>query len=172
MTTSKSLRNKLLAYGLAPAVALSGAYLIYPTESLVLGTYDDGVGVITECYGHVDNTLKLGVKRTQEYCDNQFAKDLLKYDEELSKIVKVQWKSEQQHAAVLSFCYNVGMANCKKSTMIRKLNVENHVGACKEIYKWVYAQGRDCRDKKNNCSGIISRRNEEVKWCLGEVDIK
>lgn len=165
------LYKKLLVMGLPMSLALGGAYLIAPQEGLVLGTYDDGVGVITECYGHVDKSLKLGTKRSQEYCDTQFAKDLIKFDAELSKLVKVEYKTPQQHAAVISFCYNVGVANCKNSTMLKKLNAGNHVGACKEIYKWVYAQGKDCRDKKNNCSGIVTRRTEEVRWCLGEVDL-
>lgn len=164
-----SLYKRLTALGVVGAVALSGAYLIAPSEGLVTKTYLDPIGILTSCYGHTGKELKLGQVFTQAQCDKQFATDLTKHDEEMSKFVRVPWLSDYEHAGVLSFCYNVGIANCTNSTLMRKLNEGDHIAACKELAKWTRAGGKDCHIAANNCSGIITRRDKEMKFCLGEI---
>jgi len=170
-----SLYKRLAALGVAGAVALSGAYLIAPSEGLVMQTYLDPIGILTSCYGHTGKELKLGQTFTKEQCDKQFAEDLTKHDQELSKFVRVPWLSNYEHAGILSFCYNVGIANCTNSTMLRKLNEGDHIAACRELVRWTKVkrngQTLDCHNLDNNCSGIVTRRDKEMKWCLGEVSI-
>lgn len=172
INSMKPLYKKLTALGLTGAVALSGAYLIAPSEGYVEGVYVDPVGIVTSCYGHTGPDIKLGQKLSEQDCVRQFAKDLDKHNKELTAMVKVSFQSDYQHAALLSFCYNVGSTNCKNSSLLRKLNAGNHVGVCSSITKWVYAQKKDCRIKANNCFGIVTRRAEEYKWCMGEVIIE
>lgn len=166
-----SLYKRLAALGLGGALGLAGAYLITPSEGLVTKTYLDPVGILTSCYGHTGKELKLGQTFTQEQCDKQFAQDLIKHDQEMSTYVHVPWLSDYEHAGILSFCYNVGVANCTNSTLMRKLNEGDHIAACRELAKWTRAGGKDCRIASSNCSGIVTRRDKEMKWCLGEVSI-
>lgn len=165
------LQKQLTGLGLGSALVLSGTFLIAPQEGKVNATYIDPVGILTSCYGHTGSELKLGQKFTDEECAKQFATDLIKHNDEMMKYVKVPFQSEYQHAAILSFCFNVGVSACGNSTLMKKLNAGNHVGACKELTKWVYANKKDCRVKENNCSGIVTRRTEEYKWCMGEVKL-
>lgn len=166
---SSKLYKSLAALGVGGALALGGAYLVAPSEGLVLGTYLDPANLVTSCYGRYDKTLKLGTTFTQEQCDKQFAEDLVRHDTEMMRYVKTPFISNYEHAAFLSFCYNVGVSKCVNSTMFKRLNEGDHISACKQLVKWTYVNGKDCKNKENNCSGIVTRRTKEMRWCLGEL---
>lgn len=163
------LYKSLLGLGLGSALALGGSFLIAPQEGLEHTTYKDIAGVITSCYGHTDGTLKLGVTYTQQECDSQLAKDLVKHDNEMMRAVKVPFISDYEHSAFLSFCYNIGTNACTNSTAFKRLNEGDHISACKQIVKWVYVNSKDCRKAENNCSGIVTRRDKEMRWCLNDL---
>lgn len=162
--TKSTLTKKLLAYGFTAAVALSGGYLIAPNEGKVNSTYIDPVGIATSCYGHTGPELKLGQKFTDDQCLDQLARDLSSHDKQMMNLVRVPL-TDYQHAAFLSFTYNVGVGNFKSSTMLRKLNSKDYEGACEELSKWVYA-------KKQKLNGLVTRRQQEKAVCMGEVEIE
>lgn len=159
--TKSTLTKKLLAYGFTAAVALSGGYLIAPNEGKVNSTYLDPINIKTSCYGHTGPELKLGQKFTDEQCLDQLAKDLSTHDKQMMNLVRVPL-TDYQHAAFLSFTYNVGVGNFKSSTMLRKLNSKDYEGACEELSKWVYA-------KKKILPGLVKRREAEKEMCLNGI---
>lgn len=163
-----SLQKKLIALGLSSSVALSGAYLVAPSEGLVLGTYKDPVGIVTSCFGHTGPELKMGQRFTEDECVKQLGEDLVKHDKQLASVVKVPYKSDYQHAALLSFTYNVGIGNVKSSTMLRKLNSYDYDGACYELTKWVFATNKGVKVK---LKGLVIRRTNEFNWCMGNPKI-
>lgn len=165
MSTNSNLYKKLLGVGLASSLALAGSFLIAPSEGLVTKTYLDPVNIITSCRGHTGPELKLGQTFTLDQCDKVFAEDLIKHDKQLMSVVKVPFKSDYQHAAMLSFVYNVGIGNFSSSTMLKKLNAGNYSGACLELTKWIYAKG-----KKLN--GLVTRRTKEYQFCMGEAPLE
>ena len=65
------------------------------------------------------------------------------------------------------FAYNVGTANFCNSTAARLLNAGDVAGACKQILRWTYIKGKDCRDPRNKCAGIPKRREWEYQTCMG-----
>ena len=148
---SASLFRKLVVLGVAPALALSGGFLIAPQEGKVLGTYKDIAGVVTSCYGHTDKSLKLGVNYSDEQCTQQLKQDLESHDVEMMKFVKVPFKTEYQHAAMLSFCYNIGTNACGKSSLMGLHNAGNDAASCDQLLKWRYVNGKYCKMKENNC---------------------
>lgn len=164
MSTNSNLYKKLLGVGLGSALAISGTWLVSPSEGLVTKTYKDPIGIITACRGHVDSTLKLGQTFTVDQCDKIFADDLIKHDQQLMSAVNVPFKSDYEHAAMLSFVYNVGIGKFKSSTMLAKLNKGDHEGACDEFSKWVNAGGVKMK-------GLVTRRTLEQKYCMGEVPL-
>lgn len=161
----KDLYQKLIVGGVSSAVALSGAFLVAPSEGLVLGTYKDPVGIVTSCFGHTGPELKMGMTFTKDQCVKQLGDDLVKHDKQLASVVKVPYKSDYQHAALLSFTYNVGIGNVKSSTMLRKLNAYDYDGACYELTKWVYATKGGV---KVWLKGLFTRRTAEYKWCMNQ----
>ena len=156
-----TLYKKLAAYGLGGAVALSGAYLVAPWEGKENRVYVDPVGILTSCYGHTGPELKKGQVFTDEQCLNQLAEDLVKHDKQMMRYIRVPL-TEKEHAAYLSFTYNLGVGAFSKSTLLKKLNQKEFEAACKELDKWVYAGG-----KKLN--GLVKRRAAEREMCLEGV---
>lgn len=152
-----NIKNKLLVYGLTSALATSGMF-IAKHEGLILGSHPDPVGIVTSCYGHTGPELKLGQKFSEDQCLEQLAKDLSKHNTEMMKHVKVQL-SAGEHAAYLSFTYNVGVGNFKSSTLLKKLNAGKREEACNQLSRWVFAKGKKFR-------GLVNRRQQEKELCL------
>lgn len=165
MSTNSNLYKKLLGVGLGSALAISGAWLVSPSEGLVTKTYIDPVGIVTSCRGHTGPELKLGQTFTVDQCDKVFADDLVKHDKQLMSVVKVPFKSDYQHAAMLSFVYNAGIGNFSSSTMLKKLNAKDYVGSCEELTKWVYA-------KKKMLKGLVIRRSLEYRYCMNDIPVE
>lgn len=156
-----SVKNKLLALGLSSALATTGMF-IAQHEGLVLGSYIDPVGILTSCYGHTGKELKLNQKFTEAQCLDQLAEDLSKHDKEMMKYIKVA-VSDEEHAAYLSFSYNVGVGNFKSSTLLKLLNKEKRVEACNQLTNWVFAKGKKLK-------GLMNRREEEKSLCLSGLN--
>lgn len=164
---------KFLAAGLSIPAAISTTYLIIPYEGAVKNkngehtVYLDAVGIPTACYGqtgkdHLGRTIQLGMKYSEEECLIMLTKTVSNFEKELDKLVKVNYVSDYEKAALLSFSYNLGINNVKTSTLIKKINNNDHIGACNELSKWVYAQ-------KKILNGLVNRREDERQWCLGNV---
>ena len=156
-----NIKNKLLALGLSSALATTGLF-VAKHEGLVLGTYPDPVGILTSCFGHTGPELKPDQKFTENECLATLARDLEKHNKEMMKYVKVSL-SDEEHAAYLSFVYNVGAGNFKSSTLLKNLNNNKREEACNQLTRWVYAKGKKLR-------GLVSRREEERTLCLSGLN--
>lgn len=154
--------KKLLgAVGLSGALA--GSYLIYPFEGQVNSVYADPVQLLTVCVGHVDNTLKMGQTFTDEQCLETLVKDITKHDKQLMGVV-TEKMNDYEHAAYLSFVFNVGIVKFSNSTMLGKLNAGNHKAACSEFIHWKYAG-------KKVLKGLERRRETETQMCEGTIKL-
>lgn len=64
--------------------------------------------------------------------------------------------NQNQFDALVSFCFNLGPANLKSSTLLKKVNANPNDPTIKdEFMKWVKAGGRTLR-------GLVTRRAEEA----------
>ena len=52
--------------------------------------------------------------------------------------------TEGQEAALLSFVYNLGVGALTSSTLLRKLNQRDYIGAAYEFGRWDHAGGKVC----------------------------
>ena len=154
-------RAKLASLGIVGALAISATALIIPSEGEVLGVYLDPARILTSCYGHTGPELKMGQTFTREKCLDQLVVDLHKHDRQLRSVVKVPL-SEGEHAAYLSFVYNVGIGKFRQSTALVKLNSGRRIEACHELLRWVYADGKVL-------NGLRTRREAERKVCLKDL---
>ncbi len=157
-----NLSQKLAGFGLAAAVAFGGATLIAPHEGRVLETYIDPVGVLTACYGHTGTELKPRQFFTEQQCLEMLATDLSRFDRQLLRLTHPVVLTKSEHAAYLSFIYNVGAPAFKTSTLRKKLLAADRHGACHELSRWVYAKGK-------KLPGLIKRREAERRVCLKEL---
>jgi lysozyme len=67
--------------------------------------------------------------------------------------------AQPTYDAIVSFTFNVGEGNLRRSTLLRKLNAGDIVGACNELPRWNKAGGRVL-------PGLVKRRAEERALCL------
>lgn len=153
----KNVTSRLLKFGLPVWLAIAGGSIAMH-EGYVPGTYVDPVGIVTACFGHTNKALQLGQTMSDDQCLALLADDLVNHNNQLMAAVQVQM-SEQEHAAYLSFHYNVGSGNFRSSTLLRYLNAGNRVAACNELSRWVFAKGV-------KLPGLVARRAHERDLCL------
>lgn len=177
MDKKKSKAIWLASLGLSSALALSGGYLLIPHEGEVKSgnfhvVYSDPVGIATVCWGLTGKDLNgkplvVGQKYTEEDCNKMFVQRIQGFEKQVDSLVKVEYASPYQKAALISFSYNVGVGALSSSTLLRKLNAGDHIAACEELSRWVYAN-------RKRLNGLVTRRAEEKQWCLGDVpyDVK
>ena len=148
-------RQRLVAKIGAGAVALVlPVVMLY--EGTVLRSYVDPVGIVTACTGRTGPELRMGQTFTKEQCEAMLYGDLLKHADALS-CVKIPL-ADNQKAAFLSFAFNVGTSAFCKSTLARKANAGDLMGACAELSRWVMAGGREL-------PGLVKRRAAERQLC-------
>lgn len=148
-------RAKLIAKIGATAVTLVIPVVTY-YEGKVNRTYVDPVGVLTSCYGHTGPELKPGQTFTDEQCDDMLAADLLKHAAALDCIKTPM--TDGQKAAFLSFAFNVGNQAFCRSTLAKKANQGDMMGACAELSRWTLAGGKEL-------PGLVRRRAAEQAMC-------
>jgi lysozyme len=121
-------------------------------EGLYLTAYDDGTGVWTIGYGHI-NGVKRGDTCTQEQADQWLLEELEEAAVEVRQYVKVKI-TQGMFDALCSFVMNLGGRNLARSTLLAKLNREDYDGAAAEFPKWNLAGGHVMR-------GLTARRRDE-----------
>ena len=134
----------------------AGLTLIKEFEGLYLESYVCPAGVRTIGYGttaYPDGTpVHRGDSITENDADEYLKHDIEKFENSVKKLVDVEL-NENQFAALVSFCYNLGAGNLKKSTLLRRLNNGDYnIG--NEFGKWVKASGRVL-------TGLVRRRQAE-----------
>lgn len=161
-----SLSPKVLALVLAGASAMTiTAQFLPEKEGNELRAYRDAGGVWTIC-GGLTQGVKPGDVETPEGCARRNRAAYGKYYDELDRLVKVPL-SEPARAGVMSFCtYNIGSHKCRNSTFLELLNEGNKTAACRQILRWIFDGGKDCRIKSNNCAGQVIRRQQEYELCM------
>ncbi len=158
---SKAVLGMILAGATAGAIATRFAG---EKEGVSLAAYRDGAGVWTICQGHTAG-VKPGQKATPQKCEEFLASDMGVAFAALDRMAKVPM-TEPERAGLADWIYNVGEPAARKSTVVRKLNAGDRTGACNELRRWVIVGGKDCRNPKNNCRGIVDRREGERELCL------
>ena len=148
-------RQRLVATIGASSVALVVQLVVY-YEGVVLRTYADPINKITACTGHTGPELRMGQTFTKEQCETMLYGDLLKHADALNCIKTPL--ADNQKAAFLSFAFNVGNGAFCKSTLARKANAGDLIGACAELSRWVMAGGREL-------PGLVKRRAAERQLC-------
>lgn len=86
------------------------------------------------------------------------ADTLIDYETGVLKCVEVDL-NQNEFDALVSFSYNLGIPNLKRSTLLKKLNDEDRDGAADEFMKWTRANGQVL-------PGLVKRREAERKLFL------
>ena len=141
-------------------ISMVGRELICSFESLQLQAYDDGVGVCTIGYGTTvypdDRRVKAGDVCTRAQAESFMAHDLKRFEQTVSSAVTVPL-NQHQFDALVSLTYNIGQGAFRDSTLLRKLNAKDYLGAAAQFDVWNRGGGRVLQ-------GLVNRRAVERQW--------
>lgn len=129
-------------------------------EGLRLDSYRDVAGVWTVGYGHTGSPAAPGVSITEQEAEVLLRADLNTAETAVSQMVKVPL-TDEQHASLVSFVFNVGVTAFAKSTLLKELNAGNYDEVPAQLQRWVFAGGK-------RTPGLVNRRAAEAGlWAKG-----
>lgn len=138
--------------------------LISQFEGFSPTAYQDVAGYWTIGYGHLIqpgepyHPYGAVTEITREEGQALLERDTEKARQAVDDLVSVPL-TPNQHAALVSFVFNVGRGAFQKSTLLRKLNAADYDGAANELDKWVHAGGQ-------RVAGLERRRQLEKETFL------
>lgn len=139
-----------------------GLDLIRKWEGCRLTAYQDAIGVWTIGYGHTTSAgppaVKQGLKITAKEATDILTADLVKFEAAVVNALK-KTPTDNQFAAMVSLCFNIGPGNFSKSTVLRKFNAGDIPGAADAFRAWTKAAGKVL-------PGLVRRREDERKLFL------
>ena len=146
-----------------------GINLIKYFEGFRTKAYLDSVGVPTIGYGHTKG-VKMGMIITETKAEELLREDLDYFEKKVLELVKVPLR-QNEFDALVSFTFNLGEGNLKKSTLLKKLNNVSYTNpllmaeVADEFLKWNKAGGKVL-------SGLTKRRMAEREMFLRPIKIQ
>jgi len=125
--------------GLASIVgaAAATALLVFTPdfEGTELTTYRDLGGVLTYCTGATENAM-WGKTYTPDQCRAQLDRDLERHAAGIARCVPMDRLTNGQKVAFVDVAYNIGVSAFCGSSMARRANAGDIVGACNALLAW------------------------------------
>lgn len=137
---------------LAAMVALIGGY-----EGLRTVAYRDVVGIPTVCFGETRG-VEMGDSYTVEQCKTMLGEGIIEFSAGVDRCLTA-YVPDKSYTAFVSLAYNIGTGAFCRSTVVRKANAGDLVGACNAITMWNKGGGRVLQ-------GLVNRRADEKRLCL------
>lgn len=139
-------------------ISEKGLNLIKAFEGLRLKPYKDAVGIPTIGYGNTYYEDGRKVSLSDPAVTEERATELLKmvvkrYEDAINRYVQVPI-TQNQFDALVSFAYNVGNENVRKSTLMKLLNRKQYTEAADQLLRWNKAGGKTLK-------GLTRRRQAE-----------
>lgn len=148
------------------SISSKGIDFIKSFEGFSLTSYDDGVGVWTIGWGSIKdlqgNPIRKGQTIDKNTATKLFKRDLQSFEEAVNRLVTVPL-TQNQYDSLVSFSYNVGVGALSGSTLLKKLNVGDYVGAAESFLSW--NKGR-INGKLVEIKGLTRRRQAEKELFL------
>jgi lysozyme len=142
----------------------AGAALIKRYEGYSAIPYICPAGLPTIGWGHVisaADAVKYAGGITIEQAEALFAADVRIAAAGVASLIRIPLTSNQ-HAALVSFVFNLGAGRLRASTLRAMLNRGEYAGAADQFMRWVYAGKKKLR-------GLERRRAEERALFLARL---
>jgi lysozyme len=152
--------NRFPAKTVLAAVAMAVSVLV-GVEGLSTKPYQDTGGVWTICYGETKGVTANTPVASKEKCYGMLNSEAAATAAAITPFLPAILNSNQL-AALISFCYNVGVQACKNSTLFLYINEGKMELVPAQFARWKFVDGKDCSVRKNNCYGLVERRQAEM----------
>jgi lysozyme len=104
------------------------------------------------------NNVKIGDKTDPVRALIRLQEDVNKFERSFRQCLGDVPLHQSEWDSLISWVYNVGPTAACNSSLVQKLKAGDYAGACKELDRWVYFQGRVL-------PGLAKRRAEERALC-------
>lgn len=154
---SNILRTAVLALSFSAAGLVSLVGYEYYTDRAVIPVPGD---VPTLGFGTTEG-VRMGDRITPPVALARALRDVQKFEGAIKQCIKVplhQW----EYDAALQLSYNIGGRAFCNSTVARRFNAQDYIGACDAFLMWNRAGGRVV-------PGLVKRREAERQLCLGNA---
>ena len=128
------------------------------SEGCLLTAYRDPVGVLTIGWGHTGHDVYEGMVITRAQAEELLRQDMIIAEMCVNHDVKVPL-TQNQFDALVDLTFNIGGPNFANSTLLRKLNARDYVGAAAEFSRWNQSKGVVLE-------GLVERRAAEAELFL------
>ncbi|CAK0778032.1 lysozyme [Gammaproteobacteria bacterium] len=123
-------------------ISQAGIELVKSFEGLRLTVYKDSAGKPTIGYGHlIKSGENFAAGITEKQAELMLVADLVSAEEVVKRWVNVAL-TQGQFDALVSLVFNIGAGNLMKSTLLKKLNAGDVIGAADEFLRWNKAGGK------------------------------
>jgi lysozyme len=103
--------------------------------------------------------VRRGYSILQPIADAYLVKDVEHFAYQVNDAVTYPKLTQGMFDALVSFTYNLGVGNLRKSTLLRKLNEGDIRGAAAQFMSWTHAAGKQM-------PGLVRRRAAEESLFL------
>jgi len=134
-----------------------GITMIKRHEGLRLRAYLCPAGVWTIGYGSTFD-VSPGLEITEDEAEQRLRRDLRTAERAVTRLVTAPL-TQSQFDALVSFTFNLGEGNLANSTLLRKLNARDYIGAQAEFARWRNAR---VNGVLTPLPGLIRRRADEA----------
>jgi lysozyme len=140
----------------------AGLQLIASSEGLRLNAYQDVAGVWTIGYGHIKGVGR-GMTITQDQAMAFLREDLGQAEAAVDGATSSVATDDNQFAAMVSLCFNIGSGNFRTSSVLRLHRAGNPAGAADAFLLWdkAYVNG-----ELQEVEGLKRRRQREKELYL------
>ena len=135
-------------------LSLAGIGFIQSWEGTRQEAYLDSVNVPTICTGSTTKVF-IGQRATLQECEERLREDTTYAGRAVQRLVTVKL-TQAQYDALVSLVFNIGPGGFARSTLLKKLNAGDCLGAAREWLRWDKAGGKRLR-------GLTNRRQAEAK---------
>jgi lysozyme len=133
----------------------------WKVESFKSKTYLDLRGVPTIGWGTTKG-IKLGMTITKDQAEAWIQREVAEVESAIMSLLQISC-GENQLCALISLVYNIGISHFENSTLLRKLNAGDVIGASQEFVRWDHSAGREV-------FGLLNRRKTEQSLFLTPND--
>lgn len=147
----------------ALVASVAGLAVIAHFEGTRTTAYLDGGGVATICTGHTKH-VRVGDQATLGQCEVWLREDTSVAGVGVSRRVTADI-TQDQYDALLSFTFNLGETALARSTLLRKVNAGDCLGAVAEFPRWNRIKGKVSR-------GLTIRRAAEAELFKKGCDVR
>lgn len=158
MTTAPTPRIRQLS--------ATGFVLLRELEGFRGELYADQAGKATIGYGHlIQEGEQFPEKISQKEAEDLLLRDVARFEQAVSGEVQGLGLRQSQYDALVIFAFNVGVANFRSSTLLRRVKARKFFGAADEFPRWnkIRVNGRLVESK-----GLSNRRKRERDLWLAD----